>query len=488
VLSGSQAFMQLKASIRRVRLAAGFACCVFIFLVSAAQCLAQAPPPLDVPSNAPAKNPGAIAIEGWLLYPTVRLYSTYTDNFFFTPQFPLSVGGVGVAPSLTAQWTNGIHTTTLYGNIDREVFPTANELNSFMGKVGFTQRYEALRDLIFSVNGNVLHQTLTTGLQNSIQTPAAAPATTILPNGNTQLPNGTIISPSGQTVGQASQTTGSSVPLVVNPFNQYTGTFSVDKIFNRGILGLTASTNRTEYENGQAQSNFAQSNFSSRTFTERAGVWLGPLFYAYSDGSIGTIVSDPTSTASSTSTTAYRVVGGLGTRQFDLYRLSFYFGHQGSQSSSTIGGAPNSGVAGGDVYGGVISYYPTAYLTFTGTLDRTTNISSQTGASNLALTLPTQLPIQVPLNSSGRITSVSLQSTYQIARQWFATGLLSYSRIESFGSSSLANAWTLDATLRYDIWRNMSLNLEYRYNSVVSNVPFASPTSNYVMTSAIYRF
>src|SRR6266478_5756997 len=160
--------MQLKTSIRRVRLAAGLACGVFIFLLSTAQCLAQAPPPLDVPSSAPAKNPSAITINGWVLYPTVRLYSTYTDNFFFTPQFPLSVGGVGVAPSLTAQWTNGIHTTTLYGNIDREVYPTANELNSFVGRVGFTQRYEALRDLIFSVNGNVLHQTLATGLQNSI--------------------------------------------------------------------------------------------------------------------------------------------------------------------------------------------------------------------------------------------------------------------------------------------------------------------------------
>jgi hypothetical protein len=484
--------MQLQASIRGLRWAAGFACGIFIFFGSISQCIAQAPPPLDVSWSAPAKNPATITIDGWQLYPTVRLYSTYTDNFFFTPQFPLSVGGVGVAPNLTAQWTNGIHTTTLYGNIDREVYPTANELNSFTGKVGFTQRYEALRDLSFTVGADVFHQTLVTSLQNSIQIPAAAPATTLLPNGNTQLPNGTIISPSGQQVGLATQPIGSFVPLIVNPFNQFTGTFSVDKIFNRGILSLTASANRTEYENGQAQSNSSSnfsSNFSGRTFTERAGAWLGPLFYAYSDGSIGTVVTDATPTAPSASTTSYRVVGGIGTRQFDLYRLSFYFGHQGSQSNNpTIAGAPNSTTAGGEVYGGVISYYPTAYLTFTGTLDRTTNISSQGAVSNLALTLPTILPIQVPLSSGARITSLSLASTYQITRQWFATGLLGYSRIESIGSSTVQNTWVFDTTLRYDIWKNMSLTLEYRYNSIVSNVPSSSPTQNFVMTGATYRF
>ena len=101
---------------------------------------AQAPP-LDVPINRlPARDPNAIAVDGWLLYPTLRIYSLYSDNLFLTPTSPLSVPGFGVTPSLTAVWSNGIHTTTLYGNIDRQTYPTDNEVNTLDGRAGFTQR------------------------------------------------------------------------------------------------------------------------------------------------------------------------------------------------------------------------------------------------------------------------------------------------------------------------------------------------------------
>jgi hypothetical protein len=50
-----------------------------------------------------------------------------------------------------------------------------------------------------------------------------------------------------------------------------------------------------------------QPNTTSRTFTENAAVWLGPLFYAYSNGLLGTVVTE----ATSSSTTSYRVIGGL---------------------------------------------------------------------------------------------------------------------------------------------------------------------------------
>src|SRR6202048_5534484 len=102
-----------------------------------------------------------------------------------------------------------------------------------------------MRDLIFSVNATFAHATLASSLQNSIQTAAPAPTTTILPNGNTLLPNGTILSPSGQQVGQANPAIGTTVPLTVNPTDTYTGTFSVDKIFIRGIVRLSRSLSRT---------------------------------------------------------------------------------------------------------------------------------------------------------------------------------------------------------------------------------------------------
>ena len=479
MLSGSQKSMQLDAYMPLRRSAASFACgALLCLLASIQQCFAQAPP-LDVPLNRPAaRDPSAITVEGWQLYPTLKTYSLWSDNLFFSPTAPLTGAGFGVTPSLAAVWSNGIHTTTLYGNLDRQVYPTQNEINTLDGRAGFTQRYEAMRDLIFTVNGDYNHQTWATGLQNSIQVAAATPTTALLPNGNTVLPNGTIVSPSGQPVGQVTQPTGSLLPVFVNPHNQYTGAFSVDKIFNRGILTLGGSVVRTEYDNQTVQKNTA-----ARTLTEHASAWLGPLFYAYSNGSIGTVVTE----AISSSTTSYRVIGGLGTRRFDLYQGSLYLGHQGSQSQSTTG-LQTGTTAGGDVYGASISYYPTDRLSFIGTLDRTINISSQASATNLALTLPSFAGVQVPLTASTRITSASLQSNYEITPQWFATALVGYTRINYIGSARLDNSWVVDATLRYDIWRNMSLNWEYRYRSILSNAPLVSATSNYITMGATYKF
>jgi hypothetical protein len=469
-MSGSQYSMLHKGSIRSRKFAARLAFSALFLIAWIPLCFAQEPP-LDVPRNKlPARDPNAIAIDGWLLYPTLRTYALYSDNLFLSPTSPITAPGLGVAPSLTAEWSNGIHTTTLYGDLDRQVYPTDNAINTLDGRAGFTQKYEAMRDLIFSVNGNYAHKTLTTGLQNSIQTAAGAPTTTVLPNGNTQLPNGTILSPSGQPVGQANPAAGTNVPLLVNPSDQFMGTFSVEKIFNRGMLNLSSSVNSTDYENTQISP-----NTRSRTFTESAGVWLGPLFYAYSNGSIGTVVTD----ATNASITSYRVIGGLGTRQFGLFRSSVYFGHQGSEGSLT---------AGGDVYGGALSYYPTPRWTLTGTVDKTINIASQASATNLALTLPAFSPVQVALGTSTRITSASLQSGYEITPQWFATCQLGYTRSQYVDSPRLDNAWVLDAILRYDIWRNMSLTWEYRYRSILSNASLVSATSNYVTMGATYKF
>src|SRR5579872_5902960 len=438
-------------------------------------------PPSNIPgvNKLPARDPNAIAVDGWLLYPTLRLYSLYSDNLFFTPVSPLPAGAIGVTPSIAAVWSNGIHTTTLYGNIDRQDYPTANEVNTIDGRAGITQKYEAMRDLVFTANINYAHQTWAPGLQNSIQTPAAAPTTSVLPNGNTVLPNGTILSPSGQPIGQTIPLAASGAQLFVNPSNQYTGTFSVDKIFNNGIVSLSESVNRTDFEN-QTQ----EPNFSSRTFSERIAFWLGPLFYTYSNGLFTTIVTDAGlasgSALPSVTTNSYWVTGGLGTRQSAIIYGSAYFGHQGSDS----GGA----TAEGNVYGASLSYRLSERSTLTGTFDRVINIASQAFTGNFALTMPGLTAEQVPIGASTIISSAGLRVNYEITRQWFISSQFGYSRIEFVGTPRLDNGWILDTTLRYDIWRNLSISWEYRYATIISNVPLASATSNTGIIGATYKF
>src|SRR3974390_1999189 len=105
-----------KGSIRSRKFAARLALSALLLIAWIPLCFAQEPPPLDVPRNKlPARDPNAIAVEGWLLYPTLRVYSLYSDNLFLAPTSPIHAGGFGVSPSMTAEWTNGIHTTTLYG-------------------------------------------------------------------------------------------------------------------------------------------------------------------------------------------------------------------------------------------------------------------------------------------------------------------------------------------------------------------------------------
>lgn len=453
--------MLIEVPIRWRNLVASVACGLLIVVALISSSLAQEPP-LDVPSARKlAANSDAITVNGWSLSPTLRIYTLYSDNLFFSPQRPLSVPGVGITPGMTAEWSNGIHTTTLYGNLDRQTYPTQNEINTLDGRAGFTQKYEAMRDLIFTVNGNFNHQTWGSGLQNSLLGAAATPATT----GST----------TGQVAGQTNPTTGSNVRVAVNPFNQYSGTFSIDKIFNRGIVSLSETVSRNEYE-----SQVLVKNFNRRQFNENASFWLGPLFYVYSNGSIGTV-----DTEGSGSTTSYRILGGLGTRQFDLWRGSLYYGHQGSQSNS-VGGLSSGFSAGGDIYGGSISYYPTPQLTFTATIDRTINTSSQNSVTDLALTLPSFATIQVPLSTSSRTTSASLLSSYEISQLWFASAQLGYVRVESVGNAS--TSWVVNTTLRYDIWKNMSIAWEYHYRSAISNILFATANSNTFVMGTTYRF
>lgn len=466
-------FIQLR------KIAASFAWTALLCFTLISASFAQEPP-LDVPvvKRLPARDLTAVTLNDWLLYPTLRTYSLYSDNLFLAPRSGIASPGFGVTPGLVAVWTNGIHTTTLYGNVDRQVYPDANEVNTLDGRAGFSQRYEAMRDLSFTVDANYVRRTWASSLQSGIQLPQAAPTSSVLPNGNTVLPNGTIVSPTGQIIGQSTPAAGSVLPLFVNPSNRYTGTFTVEKLFNRGILTLSGSTARTEYEGQGLPNTFG------RTFTERAGFWLGPLLYVYSDGVVGNLTQDATATSTPVSTTSHRVVGGLGTGRIGLFRLSAYYGHQGSDGSGIGGHA----TAGGEVYGGRIIFEPFRQWTLTGTVDLTNNISSSSAATDLALTLPGVVAVQIPTTASTRIASTSVQSSYEISRQWFANCLVSYSRIEYLDGTRLDNSWIFNGTLQYDIRRDTSLTWEYRYTNLQSNAPLVGAKSNYVAMGALYKF
>jgi hypothetical protein len=444
---------------------------------------ARAEPPTTIPAGGPPSfDPNAIPFESWLLYPSVNFLAENSNNYFISSQSKLSGVAFGVDPALTAVWSNGIHTTTLYGSFQQLQYPPDNgvpqesKINALSGEGTWTQQYAPLRDLNFTFVGDYNHQTLQPGLTSAI--PSLTPFTgfIVLPDGNIQEPNGTIINPTtGQVVGQAGSSASASPTSFFNPYDTFTGTAKVQKIFSYGIADLSASIQRTDYENQ------GTADFTNKTFSEDGSFWLGPVFYAYSNGSFNMRETDPT-LGPIPDTTAYRIIGGIGTRQFEFFRASAYFGHQGS-------GTSGSASSGGNVFGGVLTYYPTPAWTVNATIDETINLSPA-GAppSNQAIGIGGITPLQVSTSGSTQTTSTALNVSYGINQQWSSTGTFGFVHVENIGSPIWQNSYVADGQLSYNIWRNLTLMWEYQYSGIVSNAPQSSPVRNLITMSATYKF
>src|SRR5437879_4444395 len=183
----------------------GAACLILIGSPSCA--FAQSEPPLIAPRVDALGRPGeALPFYRWLLFPSLSVFSVYSDNLFQSPTNPIKAVGVGVAPSLIAEWNNGIHKTTLYGNAERRFYPGNAEINTFDRQAGFVQNYSPLRDVTFRVQGDYTHRTNSSSLVSAIPDQLTSPGSVILPDGNIRLPDGTIVTPSGQAVTPGNQT------------------------------------------------------------------------------------------------------------------------------------------------------------------------------------------------------------------------------------------------------------------------------------------
>jgi hypothetical protein len=259
---------------------------------------------------------------------------------------------------------------------------------------------------------------------------------------------------------------------VVNPYDAITASAKVQKIFGEGIVTLGSSLLRQNYEQQASQTR----DFTAETFTEDASFWTGPIFYVYSDAAF-TINHN---TAPVPDSSAYRAIGGLGTRQIGLFRASAYFGHQGSQSV----GFP---AAGGNVYGGTLAYYPTPFWTVSANVDITINLATS-GAIPSTQALPLSSPLLIPLSNSTQISTSSIHSEYKITPDWTANALIGYSAAEFLNTANWENALFGILRLQYNIRRDLTFGWEYDYTRITSNLPLTSTARNFLAMSASYKF
>ena len=459
---------------RRYRFAALFLCVTCVcFLGSFDSALAQAPgapggggvPPLEPPVVRQLPDgTGTLSLGDWLLYPTLNFHTFYDTNIYSSATTPISAAGLNFNPTLLATYDTGIHTTSLYGNINSNVYPFIDYINNtFDRQVGFVEKYEAMRDLIFTVQGNYSHST------NASIFTQALPGTIISPVSPAQ--------PGAAGVVAAQQT-------FVNPNDTYSATGTIYKEFNRAFLTMSGILSTTQYAD-----QLLSTNYSLESYSVSGGAWFSPLFYVYANGaqSFDSPVVGPACPSPCPNSTYYQVLAGIGSAKIGmLFSGSIYYGRQGSEV------ADGGGTAAGPVYGAKLLYSPTSVWNVTLSVDRVINISNITTVTSAGA--PQALPglslaaAAIPFGQSVQITAPALRSDYQFSEQTSVFGAIGYTSINYIDSTQFQNSWVASVGIRHNLSSHLTLTFDYQYSSIVSNIPLTSFTRNYTALGASYKF
>ena len=324
-----------------------------------------------------------------------------------------------------ADWNTGLFDTKFYGNIDSEIYPTLNYLNNTFNKqAGFIETYSPLRDLTITTQANYAHNTLANVLVNSIPNPVTSSANPL---------------PAGAAGVVAVQQT------VVNPNDVYTATATVSKLMNRAFVNFGGTFVRTEYDSTPSQ------NLDTGSYYGSGGVWLTPQFYAFTDALDANSVPATGSIANS-----YRARGGIGSAQIWLFQGSAYYGHQGTA-------VDGDGSAGGDIYGGQLTYYATPFWNMSVNIDRQRNRSDISSSTNLGLGGLPLSGIGITTSSSVQVTTIAYKTNYKLTQQASLYGVVSDNRIAYFDLTRVDNSWLVSAGINYQLRDNLSLTLDYQY-------------------------
>ena len=412
-----------------------------------------------------------LPLAGWMLYPSAFLGAVYNSNLTQAAQGTPTENGFGVraVPRLVGTYDGGIYKTMVYGVVDGDFYhDNASNTNFFdnntlSASAGFSNTYEATRELLFNVYGNYTRErdifNSALNFNNGAIGPAGAPGGSIP----------IIINPFG--------TTPSVNPI---PFNQFTGGGSVTATSGQGFatLGGTAFYILYDESPDNVPVPFQTSlDGASIWVTGKVGYHIVPGFYLFGEGD-GIFQRFNNSLFN---TNGYRALGGMGWDDpKSLFRGEIYGGYQAQfQDLNGVNIPPGLGIPPGTttspVFGGRISYFPTPYWTVIAQVDESLGVS-------------TFLSTAVPAGAPSLVTTAILQTTYGIAREWSVGARGGYTRAQFFGLSDLQNGWLAGASFNYEIWRNLRLTLDYQYTNVRSNVALQSFTTNMGTAGVTYRY
>jgi hypothetical protein len=393
-----------------------------------------------------------LSIGPWLLSPSLDTSTFYNSNIYSSSTNQLSGPGFEIKPSLLADWNTGIHDIQLYGNIDSDIYPTLPSINNtFNRQAGVTDSYSPLPDLTFTAQGNYAFSSLASVIPGrAIPSPIISPANPLLPGAA-----GIVAAPQ---------------QLVVNPNQTFTATFDTVKVFNRAYLDVGGTILRQEFLNNPTQ------DYDQGAYYAGGGAWLTPLLYAYAQAIDSNSVPVVGSIANS-----YVARAGIGSARIWLFQGSVYYGHQGTA-------VDGDGKAGGDIYGGVLNFFPTDQWNMNVRVDRVRNLSDITAATTFALAGLAFAAVPIATSSSVQSTSITGQTNYQLSQQTNLYASVSEVHAEFFNQPEVQNSWFVAAGVTYQATNNLSLSLRYSYSRFYETTPNSNFTQNLVTLGSHYQF
>ena len=423
------------------------------------------PPPVDTGRPDLFANPGqgdeALPIGNWLIFSSTFAGAAFATNPNNDPVGGRASPGLLLRTNTLAQNDDGIKKTIIYSNSNAQYYfnqgmgtSSGTSTNNFNTRTGVIEIYQPVLDLIISAQLDFTRQMdyfSSFGVNNNLSTLNST---------------GVGVAPSAN-------------PL---PYNQISGSASVQKNFSDAFVILSGSVVDLTYDSSSTTS-APSPNGVTYTDTGRLGYWVMPDLYAYFETSLDK--RDYATTALNSSGTAlnssgFRSVAGLGSDHIGLFRGELYGGYQEENyASAAIGGAR------GPVFGGRGSYFPVPELAINVSLDQTI------GASLLTTpTTPTTSTTSPPLTvaRSTKVTSLLGQAGYALAPEWTLTGSGGLSSTTYGGINRLDTAYTLGMSVTYSVWRNFGLTFEIQRTALNSNVPQTGFTNNVASLGLSYVY
>ncbi len=375
-----------------------------------------------------------VPLAGWMFYPAFLAEKIYNDNLALTSTAPRAAAGMRLRPDVYALRETGVAKTEVYAALDADLYPTAPRDNQITGALGLAQTWKPAPDLAIKAQAQLDRLG---GFQSG----------------------GSVIGPNG-----------APAQLVAPALaNRAQASLGVQKDFGRLFLGAAVNVAATRYDSLATEAGAVSQSWRDSvvtTLTQRAGYWLTPLVYGYTETSENWREYSDAGLRSQ----GYRAVAGLGSDRLSLFRGEVFAGYQIQRYSAPLPGEATSPVLGAKLY-----WYPTRALTFGAALDETFSESANPAPGN-------------PRGDPTRDMSATFDARYQLHRQWSIYAQARLDRATALGASRVDDGVYATARLDYALRRDLDLSVSYAYTRVNSNAPGGSYIDDLASLGARYKF